>query len=218
MCSSHCTGCERTCEARSKISAHFGFSYLKLRKVPTVPWDGPFARKTESPFRNVSTWKRLGDWRVWNRSIFIPSFLAGDIRDGRFGGPEEQLFHSALGGRCHHHYSTFRACFSDLLAQRASAQGPERTASPLGPWPRDVILLAAGTKLAARSFWDQGSRNIWPQTASKSASGKWRRRRHEPPNRLVVNSRHAPENSQRSAASKALLSGSYSPRSALSFS
>ena len=37
-----------------------------------------------------------------------PSFLAGDIRDGRFGGPEKQLFHSALGGRCQRDYSTFR--------------------------------------------------------------------------------------------------------------
>jgi hypothetical protein len=74
MCSSHSTGCERTCEFRSKISAHFGSSSLKLRKVPTVPWQDPLARKTESPFRNVSTLKRSGDWRVWNRGVLLRPF------------------------------------------------------------------------------------------------------------------------------------------------
>jgi len=59
MCSSHSTGCERTSEFRSKIFAHFGSSSLKLRKVPTVPWQDPWARKTVSPFRNVSD-RRLG--------------------------------------------------------------------------------------------------------------------------------------------------------------
>ena len=74
MCSSHSTGCERTCEFRSKISAHFGSASLKLRKVPAVPWQDPLARKTESPFRNVSTRKRSGDCRVWNRSILFRPF------------------------------------------------------------------------------------------------------------------------------------------------
>src|SRR5260370_42541131 len=74
MCSSHATGCEQTCEFRSKISAHFGSSSLKLRKVPTVPWQDPSARKTVSPFRNVSTRQLSGDCRVWKRRIFSRPF------------------------------------------------------------------------------------------------------------------------------------------------
>src|ERR1035437_8585320 len=87
MCSSHSTGCERTWEVRSKISAHFGLSYLKLRKVSTLPWDGPFARKTVSPFRNVSARKVSGDCRCGKSPHIFPSFLARDIRDGRLGVP-----------------------------------------------------------------------------------------------------------------------------------
>jgi hypothetical protein len=45
---------------------------------------------------------------------------AGDIRDGRFGGPEKLLFHSALGGKCLCYCSTFRAYCSDLSAHGAA--------------------------------------------------------------------------------------------------
>src|ERR1035441_1365817 len=107
MCSSHSTGCERTCEVRSKISAHFGLSYLKLRKVPTLPWDGPFARKIVSPFRNVSTRKLSGDCRVWKRRIF--SVLSGKRHQGRTARRAgEPLYRTALGGRCRLQYTSLR--------------------------------------------------------------------------------------------------------------
>jgi hypothetical protein len=97
MCSSHSTGCERTCVPRSKISAQFGSSSLKLRKVPTVPWQEPLATKTVSPFRNVRVRKRSGVCRAWNRSILFRPFWQETSGTDGFRGPEE-ISYSALGG------------------------------------------------------------------------------------------------------------------------
>src|SRR4029077_14731888 len=107
MCSSHATGCEQTCEFRSKISAHFGSSSLKLRKVPTVPWQDPSARKTVSPFRNVSTRKLSGDCRVWKRRTLIrPFWQETSGTDGSAG--QETTGRSALGERCQLNYTALR--------------------------------------------------------------------------------------------------------------
>jgi hypothetical protein len=53
----------------------------------------------------------------------VPSFLAGDIMDGRFGGPEKLLFHSALGGRCHPHCSPFRRTVKIYLHMLRNSNG-----------------------------------------------------------------------------------------------
>jgi len=53
----------------------------------------------------------------------VPSFLARDIRDGRFSGPKT-TGRSALGERCQKYYSTFRACCSDLSGHGATFGRP----------------------------------------------------------------------------------------------
>src|SRR5258708_35954986 len=116
MCSSHSTGCELTCEFRSKISAHFGSSSLKLRKVPTVPWQDPPARKTVSPFRNVSTRKLSGDCRVCGSGAHF-SVLSGRRHQGRTARRAgEPLYRTALGGRCRLEYTALRTAQPDYSA------------------------------------------------------------------------------------------------------
>ena len=92
-----------------------------------MPWDGPFARKTESPFRNVSTRKRSGDCRVSKRRILFRPF--GQETSGTDGSAyPEPLYRTALGGRCHLQYSR-------LGVSQGQFRRPPPAASFLGQVP-----------------------------------------------------------------------------------
>jgi len=117
MYSSHSTGCERICEFRSRISAHFRSPCLKLRKVPTVPWHDPSARKTVSPLRNVSKRKMSGDWMGGKRCIFFRPFWQETSGTDDSAG-RKTTGRSALGERCQFKYTALRTAQSDYSGKR----------------------------------------------------------------------------------------------------
>src|SRR5579863_1554549 len=94
-CSSHSTGCARTCEFLSRISAHLG-SFLRLRKIPSVPSYDPFARNTSSPF-----WKVHKPWRPC--IVVRPFWQSHPGRTVKVAG--KQLGRSAHGGECQLQFS-----------------------------------------------------------------------------------------------------------------
>jgi len=141
MCSSHWTGYERTCESRSKISAHCGSSSLKLRKVPTVPWQDPLARKTVSPFRNVSARKMSSDCRPWKRCMFFRPFR--QETSGTDGSADRKNSRSPLGEGCRFKYTAFMQPLQPKINSKPSLRRPDGCHFPLTPFLAPHAFAAA---------------------------------------------------------------------------